>query len=398
MSTVYDPYPIVSHQGLSPTHEIAWERIAQTVVRRILQVERGEVVLLSADPYFGGAALDAMRCEIQRAQAIELATILHWTPQLAKLRNAQGRSPDAEIDQRENAAMAKLFNCADVFILLMNDRRGGRTVATSQSDQVVEQWQGGRSAHLHWFHDPALPDPAHPINLAHDRVNEAAIVELDYDGVRRVMQRLIERTRDRELRLTDSSGTDLRFQVGIQYHCNYGDASRPRMQAMSRGRDREEEVPIGSFRFIPVAGTARGTVVFPRRRDGESPALGRGFDTSAFVVAGLRFEYRDGEVVAVHTAGDQAALNHCWQAEHGDKGKLGEIILGCNPLLVPVAGSGFLPHYGFGAGVIRLILGDNTLSGGNYRSSFHRWLMWGDATLDAPDGPIVDKGQLCIAP
>ena len=84
---------------------------------------------------------------------------------------------------------------------------------------------------------------------------------------------------------------------------------------MSRGGDREEEVPIGSFRFIPVPGTARGTVVFPRRRDGESPALGRGFDTSAFVVAGLRFEYRDGEVVAVHTACDQAALNRCWQAE-----------------------------------------------------------------------------------
>lgn len=395
---VFDPFPVASHQGLVPTHEIDWDGIARTVVRRILQVGRGESVILSADPYFGGAALDAMRCELQRVRAIELATILHWTPAVARLRDAHGRSPDAEIDQRETAAMRRLFACADVFILLMNDRRGRRTVATSQSDAVVEGWQGGRSAHLHWFQDPSVPDPSDPVNLRHDRVNAAAIVDLDYGWVQRVMEQLVTRTRGKVLRLTDAAGTDLSFEVGVEFHCNYGDASRERMVKMTRGRDREEEVPVGSFRFIPQPGTARGRVVFPKRRNGEAPALGRGFDTGPFVDAGLAFEFRGGEVVSVQTAGDQAALERCWQAETGDKGQLGEIILGCNPLLQPVPGSGFLPHYGFGAGVTRLILGDNILSGGTYRSSFHRWLMWGDATLVAPDGVLVEGGRLCVTP
>jgi hypothetical protein len=59
-----------------------------------------------------------------------------------------------------------------------------------------------------------------------------------------------------------------------------------------------------------------------------------------------------------------------------------------------VSGSTFLPHYGFGAGVVRLILGDNVLSGGTYRSSFHRWLMWEDATLEVEDVAVVRDGRL----
>jgi leucyl aminopeptidase (aminopeptidase T) len=390
---VYDPYPIPDHQGLTATHELDWPRIATTLVRQNLQLQPAERVIISADPYFGGAALDAIRCEIQRVRGIELASILHWTPSVAKLRNAQGRSPDPLIDQAETQAMRELFACADVFILLMNDRRGGRTVATSQSDQVVNDWPRGRAVHLHWFHDPAHPDPAHPVNLAHDRVNQAALVDLDYAWIKTMMLKRVELMRGREIRITDTAGTDLRFLAGQHFHTNYGDASRERIASMKSGRDREEELPVGSFRFIPQAGSAEGCVVFPKRRNGESPALGRGFDTGPFVDAGLRFEFRGGRVVGMQTGGDQQRLRELWDAETGDKDVLGELVLGCNPLLRPVAGSGFLPHYGFGAGVVRVILGDNVLSGGNFRSSFHRWLMWNDASVTVEGRALIEGGQ-----
>ena len=51
---VYDPFPIPDHQGLQPTGTIAWERIAQTMVRQVLKRGRYERVIVSADPYFGG--------------------------------------------------------------------------------------------------------------------------------------------------------------------------------------------------------------------------------------------------------------------------------------------------------------------------------------------------------
>lgn len=395
---VLDPFPLPDHQGLSPTHVINWEAIARIVVRRILAVQRAERVIISADPYYGGAPLEAVRCEIQRAGALELATILHWSPAVGGLRLPSGRHPDSELDRAETSAMKQLFSCADVFILLMNDRRRAyRTVATSQSDEVVNEWKGGRAAHLHWFQDPRFPDPSHPVNLLHDRVNEKAIIDLDYDWMRRMMERMAEMIRGRELRLTDDAGTDLRFRAGLRFHTNYGDASRERMAGFTSGRDREEEVPVGSFRFIPEPGSAHGRVVFPRRTDGEAMALGRGFDVHPFTKAGLAFEFRNGRAVSVETGGDQQALDQAWAAETGDKDILGEVIIGCNPLLTPVPGSSFLPHYGFGAGVVRLILGDNLLSGGRHQSSFHRWLTWSNASVEVEGRPLIERGcQLAL--
>ena len=142
---VYDPFPIPDHQGLQPTGTIAWERIAQTMVRQVLRLGRHERVIVSADPYFGGAALDAVRQEIQRARAIELATILHWIPALARMRAPNGRYADAEDDAAETAAMRGLFEAADVFILLMNDRRGARATACA-SPSARGGWSTSRPA------------------------------------------------------------------------------------------------------------------------------------------------------------------------------------------------------------------------------------------------------------
>jgi hypothetical protein len=62
---VTDPFPIPGRGG-EPTHAIAWDAIARTIVRDRLRVERNERVILCADPYYGGAMLDALRCELQQ--------------------------------------------------------------------------------------------------------------------------------------------------------------------------------------------------------------------------------------------------------------------------------------------------------------------------------------------
>jgi hypothetical protein len=80
-----DPDEIPEHDWLQPTHHLDWPAMAAKLVRDVLKLERHERVLLSADPYCGGAMLDAVRQEIQRAGGIELATILHWTPALTRL-------------------------------------------------------------------------------------------------------------------------------------------------------------------------------------------------------------------------------------------------------------------------------------------------------------------------
>jgi hypothetical protein len=391
---IFDPFPNPRHQAGSPTGVIDWDAIATKIVRDVLRLERHERVILCADPYFGGAALDALRVAVLQAQAVELATILHWTERTSALRQRNGNARDAADQAAELAAMRHLFAGADVFILLMNDRRSGRrTVSGGQAEAVIDDWPG-RAVHLHWFHDPAIPDPSHPVNLALDRMNERATLALDYASLATTMRAISTRMRGSTVRLTAPNGTDLTFRVGSRVHENCGQASREQMAHATSGRDREEELPAGSWRTMPVPDTAEGVLVFPITPGGESPALARGMDASPFIAAGLRFHFHGGRVAGVETGGDQAALDALWAAETGDKDALGELVLGCNPLLVPVPGSHFQPHYGFGGGVVRLILGDNSLSGGIHRSSFHRWAMFSDASIAADGVPIVEGGRL----
>jgi hypothetical protein len=75
---------------------------------------------------------------------------------------------------------------------------------------------------------------------------------------------------------------------------------------------------------------------------------------------------------------------------------IGEINVGTNPELRPIAGIDDIPYYGYGAGVIRIDIGENWESGGILMSSFHAWLTFTDATLSANGVPIVETGELVV--
>ncbi len=390
-----DPFPNPDHPWLQPTHTLDWPGMARKLVRDVLKLERNERVILSADPYCGGAMLDAVRQEIQRARAIELATILHWTPALTKLRAADGNKADADDAAAELAAMRALFATADVFIWLQNDWRSPRrTQATGQSEIVLEDWPG-RSVHFHWFHDPRNLDPDHPANKAIDRVYQAAVLDLDYAALARTMRTLARKMAGRTVRVTNRAGTDIRFAMTELFCFNDGDASRASLAHKPSPRDREEEIPCGALRTIPVVESVEGSIAFTG--DFGFPAAGHGFNISAFIAKGLRIEFRGGRAIRLETGGDQAELDRLWAAETGDKDRLGEFVLGCNPLLQPVPGSTFQPYFGFGDAVLRLTIGENRESGGANRSSLHRWLMFTDATIEAGGEVLVRDGKLTQA-
>ena len=387
-----DPFPVPECQGLEPAQALDWPAMARKIVRDVLKLDRHERVILSANPYYGGAMLEAVRVEIQRVGAIELATILHWTPSLSALRAPDGCKPDPDDRAAEDEAMGRLFATADVFIWLMNDWRSRRaTHAVGQTELALETWPG-RSVHFHWFHDPNDPDSDSPANMAIDRVYQAAILDLDYGALRRTMDALAERMANRRVRITNGAGTDLSFALTSRFHKNFGDASRARTAAASSPRDREEEIPCGALRTIPVRDSVDGVIAFERGFG--FPVAGNGLDFTGFLEGGLRVYFRGGRIVRLETGGDQRRLDRLWAAETGDKDRLGEMVLGCNPLLRRVAGSGFPPYYGFGDGMLRLTIGDNRESGGPNRSSLHRWLFLLDATIRVDDVPLVEDGKL----
>ncbi|MFQ5946551.1 MAG: hypothetical protein ACE5NC_09945, partial [Anaerolineae bacterium] len=82
--------------------------------------------------------------------------------------------------------------------------------------------------------------------------------------------------------------------------------------------------------------------------------------------------------------------------ETGDRDLVGEFNIGVNPELRPLPGIAEVPYYGYGAGVVRVSLGDNFESGGRNRSSFHHWLFLTDATVTANGLTIVKRGELIV--
>ena len=61
---------------------------------------------------------------------------------------------------------------------------------------------------------------------------------------------------------------------------------------------------------------------------------------------------------------------------------------------IPSTGERWIPYYGYGAGVVRLSLGDNTELGGTVGGGYVRWNFFVDATVTV-DGEIwVEGGRL----
>ncbi|NIW25166.1 MAG: hypothetical protein GWN29_11690 [Gammaproteobacteria bacterium] len=82
-------------------------------------------------------------------------------------------------------------------------------------------------------------------------------------------------------------------------------------------------------------------------------------------------------------------------ASAGDTGRaFREFALGFHPLLAVPAENAWIPYYGYGAGVVRLSLGDNSELGGNVGGGYVRWNFFTDTTVTV-DGEIwVDNGRL----
>ncbi len=59
-------------------------------------------------------------------------------------------------------------------------------------------------------------------------------------------------------------------------------------------------------------------------------------------------------------ARDTAAFDALWRRIGGDVDKIGEMVLGVNPLLVATLPSGEPPYYGYGAGAVRVSLGEHS--------------------------------------
>jgi hypothetical protein len=187
--------------------------------------------------------------------------------------------------------------------------------------------------------------------------------------------------------VTTPAGTDITFRVGDRPVTKQdGDASAARAKLGRNLIDREVELPAGAIRVAPIEGSVNGRIAFP-------PGIWGGERAEGLVMhftAGRLTDF----TATTGTAGVEREL-----AQAGDGGRsFREFALGFNPLLaIPDSGERWIPYYGYGAGVVRLSLGDNTELGGKVTGGYVRWNFFTDATVVVGSDTWVKAGKLVKA-
>lgn len=367
-----------------------WQAMARQIVVATLQVQPRERVVLLADPITYPDLLDAVRVEIQRCGAIELAVILPFSRPVAAIRSkGDPTRSDRRREEAERTARAALFQAADVWILLPHDESQPGAVTKGETEWILQSWRG-RGVHFHWSPDVGAP-PGSPVNEQLYRSYERAILDLDYAAHHQVQAALVDDLRGAVVRITTPAGTDLTFDLLRDgwYHLNDGDASPRKVESASCARDREEELPCGNVRFIPAPQSVEGVL----RLRGEHAAISSGFDFAPYL-GDLRFVFRGGRVAEVDAGPLTTQFRRAWNHLEGDYDRLSEVILGTNPLLSTPEGANVPAYWGSGAGVIRFHFGSNVESGGSFELSLSANFFATDATMTAGTKTLISSGRL----
>jgi len=352
-----------------------------------LALKRGERVMSLAHPGVFDDLLPYIRYEVMRAGGIDLGVV-------EVLREPVPESFDAAVLQtgaRESRAHYKaMFRDVDAAIMMPGATTAHPAYLAMQDwlkDDLSEH-RGRRTVHFHWIENgSAYPIAGQPLpsRSAMDAQYQRALLQTDYKALAGAERRFAAALREGEVHILSPGGTDLRFRAGDRpVNLQDGDASAARAAQGKVLVDKEVELPAGVVRVAPLEDTVGGVIAFPPSQWDGRP------------VEGLRLRFSKGRVVEITASSGRDAVEAEMQ-KAGDAGRaFREIGLGFNPLLAVAERSPWIPYYGYGAGVVRLSLGDNTELGGTVTGGYVRWNFFTDLTVTVGSTTWVRGGKLVM--
>jgi hypothetical protein len=346
-----------------------------------LDLQPGERVLLRHDPGYFSEIVAPLRRLVGEKGAINLGALEYV--EIAAL----DPNPRPEASQASTEAFSKLLESVDVYIWLPV-RTEIRTTPPAEA-LALARWldEGGahRQVHFHWSQGSVLADGlAGEHSAALDRRYENAL-DVDYEAMAAAQDRAVVLLRSGTVRVRTPAGTDLRFRIGTRpFNKQEGDASPARMKEARIRIDRETELPAGVLRVAPLEDTVRGRLVIPKAR------------LQGKVARNIQFAIDEGRITRVAAGENIEAVEAELQAGGDGARRFREFGLGFNPQLEAIEASEVLPYFGYGAGVVRMSLGDNEELGGDVRGGYRRWFFFPDATVEVDGETLVRDGKLLV--
>ena len=358
-----------------PKGVIDWEAVAETITQR-MSLQSGERVLLLGRAGQFDDLVPSLRAAVEAAGAVDLGAL-----SVSSERFAGSESPFVrQAETGDRAALKELFRDVDIAVMLPGAALSDPAYAAMQ-DLLGEGH--GRTIHFHWSGAYDLNGNAIAVTDVVSAAYQTALLETDYTALSASQEFFESSARGEEIHVTTPRGTDIRFRIGDRPVTKQdGDASAQRATQARNLIDREIELPAGVIRVAPLEDTVEGTIAFP-------PSVWNGE-----TVEGLKMYFKRGKVVRVEANRGLAAV----EAELDGAGTAGrsfrEFALGFNPLLAIPDADAWIPYYGYGAGVVRLSLGDNSELGGTVSGGYVRWNFFTDATVTVGGNTWVEDGQL----
>ncbi len=241
-----------------------------------------------------------------------------------------------------------------------------------------------RTIHFHWSGAYDINGAPLEIDERKSLLYQQVVLQTDYDKLAARQSAFETAMRGAEIRVSTPLGTVISFEIGDRPVTKQdGDASAARTRKAKNLIDREIEIPAGAIRVAPIENSVNGIVAFPDAKWNNIP------------VTDLKMTFRNGKVADVRASeGADAVWAEIEKA--GDAGRsFREFALGFNPLMpVQHGDKSWIPYYGYGAGIVRLSLGDNTELGGNVTGGYVRWNFFTDATVSVNGEVWVKNGNL----
>ena len=355
--------------------------IAERVTRQ-LHLQPWETVLIVAMPGLFEDLVPHLRHAVIKAGGVDLGVI-------DVLREPVPTGFDVALLQRSTAASRTAYKAMlrDVDVAIMMPG----AVPAHPVYAAMQDWLRdgkGRTVHFHWVENGSpYPLPGQPLPLRHviDATYQRALLDTDYPALAALARRAETAMRGGVVRVTTPLGTNLQFRIGARaVNRQDGDASAVRTNQGAILIDREVELPAGVVRVAPLSDTVDGTIAFPASQwDGKA-------------VEGLKVRFERGQAVSVTATSGVAAAEAEMTRVPVTGRHFREFALGLNPLLEVPERNPWIPYYGYGAGVVRLSLGDDTELGGTTGGGYVRWNFFTDATVTFGDEVWVRDGKIVV--
>jgi hypothetical protein len=366
---------ILSGCGSKSTESIS-KQMAARIVRQC-SLQPGERVLLMVKPGKFDSLVFHVNALLAKAGAVQLGVLnVDSIPSPAGWETDFTRS----VQGKTKEELVTLFDDIDLGLMLPGAAPDQVPYAALQ--EVLKKGKG-RTVHFHWSGLYDFEGAAIEVDSLSAQMYEDAVLNTDYEHLSRIQDEFEKALRAKGGRIITPEGTDITFTIGDRNVTKQdGDASLVRARKGKVLIDREIEIPAGAIRVAPIEESVNGTVFIQY-----SQWRGQ-------TVKGIRLKFVEGKIAEVEV--DDGMKNVFMELRAlGDEAKMfREIAVGFNPLLSVPMDRAVIPYYGYGAGVVRVSLGDNSELGGKVTGGYVRWNLLVNATLVVGDEVWIENGKL----